>query len=287
MRTKLAFATIARKLVVIPNSRESDSTLLSDAYNDERSKLMSKDRASLDFVRARSRLRIDRQTICAADESHRGRSGAMGAGERPVGRFGEVRGEPCISTSRPGGKRISATPSGGWLKSSPVHSRTRLRPGSRAQMFWLEQTIPRHSPGKTHAHHALEDHGTRAGEPYLAWAPRRRPAGPMDDAISCAMSHAKSVNLQEAIAAPAWNSEHFPDMVWPARPRRPRRAGGRKPQCRGYTVEPTLDGPRPISSRAGPDWSEQPHRGGARLQHVGRRRRAAAIPGACRVRGRR
>ena len=37
---------------------------------------------------------------------------------------------------------VSATPSGGWLQSSPVIPALGLPLGTRAQMFWLEEGLP-------------------------------------------------------------------------------------------------------------------------------------------------
>ena len=60
----------------------------------------------------------------------------------------------------------------------------------------------------------------RDGEPYLAWG---TPGGDQQDQWIAQLFlrhvHA-SMNLQEAIDAPAWHSEHFPSSFWPrmARP---------------------------------------------------------------------
>ena len=60
----------------------------------------------------------------------------------------------------------------------------------------------------------------RDGEPYLAWG---SPGGDQQDQWTTQFFlrhvHAK-MNLQEAIDAPAWHSEHFPISFWPrtARP---------------------------------------------------------------------
>ena len=74
----------------------------------------------------------------------------MGAGEPTVGRFGEVRGDTVhFDIIDQAGNMISATPSGGWLQSSPVIPELGFCLGSRAQMFWLEEDHPAAlAPGK-------------------------------------------------------------------------------------------------------------------------------------------
>src|SRR5216683_3018355 len=114
------------------------ATLLSDAYNDQRRKLIS-EKASLDFIPGSvegfgSVVKLRRA------EGHREAVGAMGAGEPTVGRFGEVRGDTVhFDIIDQAGNMISATPSGGWLQSSPVIPELGFCLGSRAQMFWLEE----------------------------------------------------------------------------------------------------------------------------------------------------
>src|SRR3984957_2596 len=88
---KLAFAD-REKFYGDPKFSEIPiSTLLSDAYNDERRKLIS-EKASLDFIPGSvegfgSVVKLRHQ------EGNREAVGAMGAGEPTVGRFGEVRGD--------------------------------------------------------------------------------------------------------------------------------------------------------------------------------------------------
>jgi gamma-glutamyltranspeptidase / glutathione hydrolase len=247
------------------------ATLLSDAYNDERRKLIS-DQASLDFIPGSvdgfgSVVKLRRA------EGHREAVGAMGAGEPTVGRFGEVRGDTVhfdiIDTA---GNMISATPSGGWLQSSPVIPELGFCLGSRAQMFWLEENHPASlAPGKRPRTTLSPTMALRDGEPYLAWG---SPGGDQQDQwiTQFFLRHVHAgLNLQEAIDAPAWHSEHFPISFWP----RTARPGvlvveGRVPKAtveelkrRGHVVE------------VGPDWSEGRLTAASR---VGRRRRAAANP---------
>jgi gamma-glutamyltranspeptidase/glutathione hydrolase len=247
------------------------ATLLSDVYNDERRKLIS-DKASLDFTPGSvegfgSVVKLRRA------EGHREAVGAMGAGEPTVGRFGEVRGDTVhfdiIDTA---GNMISATPSGGWLQSSPVIPDIGFCLGSRAQMFWLEENHPASlAPGKRPRTTLSPTMALRDGEPYLSWG---SPGGDQQDQWIAQFFlrhvHAK-MNLQEAIDAPAWHSEHFPISFWPrtARPgvlvieNRVPKASRDELARRGHVVE------------TGPDWSEGRLTAASR---VGKRRRAAANP---------
>src|SRR5712675_1116542 len=218
------------------------ATLLSDAYNDERRKLIS-EKASLDFLPGSvegfgSVVKLRRQ------EGHREAVGAMGAGE----------------------------PSGGWLQSSPVIPEIGFCLGSRAQIFWLEENHPAAlAPGKRPRTTLSPTMALRDGEPYMAWG---SPGGDQQDQWTTQFFlrhvHAK-LNLQEAIDAPAWHSEHFPISFWP----RTARPGVLVVENR--VPKPTVDTlkDRGHIVETGPDWSE------GRLtaaSKVGRRRRAAANP---------
>ena len=116
---------------------------------------------------------------------------------------------------------ISATPSGGWLQSSPVIPELGFCLGSRAQMFWLEEDHPAAlAPGKRPRTTLSPTMALRDGEPYMAWG---SPGGDQQDQWTTQffLRHVHAgMNLQEAIDAPAWHSEHFPISFWPrtARP---------------------------------------------------------------------
>ncbi|MGA2293510.1 gamma-glutamyltransferase family protein, partial [Bradyrhizobium sp.] len=212
---KLAFAD-REKFYGDPDFGEIPiATLLSDPYNDARRKLIS-EKASFDFVPGSVQgfgavVRLRRQ------EGRREAVGAMGAGEPTVGRFGEVRGDTVhFDIIDQAGNMISATPSGGWLQSSPVIPELGFCLGSRAQMFWLEEDHPAAlAPGKRPRTTLSPTMALRDGEPYLAWG---SPGGDQQDQWTTQFFlrhvHAK-MNLQEAIDAPAWHSEHFPISFWP------------------------------------------------------------------------
>ena len=245
-------------------------TLLSDAYNAERRKL----------VQPTAALELRPGTIKGFGAVVRLFGGgapqlapAAGAGEPTVGRLGGTRGDTVhFDIIDAAGNMVSATPSGGWLQSSPVISELGFSLGTRAQMFWLDEKHPAAlAPGKRPRTTLTPTLALRDGEPYLAWG---TPGGDQQDQwiTQFFLRHVHAGhNLQEAIDAPAWHSEHFPSSFWP----RSARPGvlvveGRLPRAtiaelerRGHIVE------------VGAEWSEGRLTAAAR---DGRRRRAAANP---------
>ncbi|MCW5744961.1 MAG: gamma-glutamyltransferase family protein [Alphaproteobacteria bacterium] len=196
------------------------TTLLSDAYNAERRKLIA-DKASLELRPGRIDGFGGVVKLRRAD-AQRAAVGASGAGEPTVGRLGQVRGDTVhFDIIDRDGNMVTATPSGGWLQSSPVIPELGFPLGTRAQMFWLDEGKPGTlAPGKRPRTTLTPTLALRDGEPYLAWG---SPGGDQQDQwitqfflrhVHCGM------NLQEAIDAPAWHSEHFPSSFWPrtARP---------------------------------------------------------------------
>lgn len=246
-------------------------TLLSDAYNAERRRLVT-DKASLE-LRPGSVAGFGGVVTLRRAEGPRASVGALGAGEPTVGRLGEVVGDTVhFDVIDQAGNMIAATPSGSWLQSSPVIPGLGFCLGTRAQMFWLEEGHPASlAPGKRPRTTLSPTLALRDGTPYLAWG---TPGGDQQDQWTTQffLRHVHAgMNLQESIDAPAWHSEHFPISFWP----RTARPGvlvveGRVPAAtvqelerRGHIVE------------RGPDWSEGRLTAAAR---DGRRRRAAANP---------
>ncbi len=247
------------------------ATLLSDAYNQDRRKLVTEE-ASLE-LRPGSVEGFGAVVKLRREEGQRHAVGGMGAGEPTVGRIGEMRGDTVhFDIIDAAGNVVSATPSGGWLQSSPVIPELGFCLGTRAQMFWLEEGHPAAlAPGKRPRTTLSPTLALRDGEPYLAWG---SPGGDQQDqwTTQLFMRHVHAgMNLQEAIDAPAWHSEHFPISFWP----RTARPGvlvveGRLPQAtvkelkrRGHVVEVDAD------------WCEGRLTAASR---EGRRRRAAANP---------
>lgn len=248
-------------------------TLLSEAYNAERRKLIGRE-ASLE-QRPGSIEGFGGKVIVG-----KARGMAAGAGEPTVGRIrdevardGTVRGDTThIDIVDKAGNMFTATPSGGWLQSSPVIPALGFPLGSRAQMFWLDEGQPASlAPGKRPRSTLSVSMALRDGEPYMVWG---TPGGDQQDQWNCQlfMRHVHSgMNLQQAIDAPAWHTEHFPASFWP-RAARPgvlvvedRIPKGTLDELRkrGHVVE------------VGPSWSE------GRLSAASRdgtRRKAAANP---------
>ena len=244
------------------------STLLSDAYNAERRKLIA-EQASLEL---RPGSVEGFGSIVKLKPGAKLISG-MGAGEPTVGRMGEVIGDTVhFDIVDQAGNMVTATPSGGWLQSSPVIPELGFCLGTRAQMFWLEHGHPASlEPGKRPRTTLSPTLALRDGDAYLAWG---SPGGDQQDQwiTQFFLRHVHAgMNLQEAIDAPAWHSEHFPISFWPrtSRPgvlqieQRVPKAARDELARRGHIVETE------------PDWSE------GRLTAAskdGKRRKAAANP---------
>jgi gamma-glutamyltranspeptidase/glutathione hydrolase len=193
------------------------STLLSDAYNAERRKLVA-EQASLE-LRSGS---VEGFGAIVKMKPGAKLVAGMGAGEPTVGRMGEVVGDTVhFDIVDQAGNMVTATPSGGWLQSSPVIPELGFCLGTRGQMFWLEEGHPASlAPGKRPRTTLSPTLALRDGDAYLAWG---SPGGDQQDQwiTQFFLRHVHAgMNLQEAIDAPAWHSEHFPISFWPrtARP---------------------------------------------------------------------
>jgi gamma-glutamyltranspeptidase / glutathione hydrolase len=289
--TKLAFADRETfygdpKFVNVPVD-----VLLSDAYNAERRKLIT-GRASLE-QRPGTIPGFGKALGVRLAEGARAAVSSSGAGEPTVGRIWthdderlpDVDGvsDRARAGATPGdtvhfdiidraGNMVSSTPSGGWLHSSPIIPDIGFCLGTRAQQFWLDEEHPNAlMPGKRPRSTLTPTLALRDGEPYLAWG---SPGGDQQDQwiTQFFLRHVHAnMNLQEAIDAPAWHSEHFPSSFWPRQARpgvmvvesRIPDATVKELRARGHEVE------------VGPAWSEGRLTAASR---VGNRRRAAANP---------
>ena len=145
------------------------------------------------------------------------KDGSAGAGEPTVPRDDQGTGDTChVDVVDRHGNMVSATPSGGWLQSSPVIPGLGFPLGTRAQMFWLTEGLPNSlASGKRPRTTLTPSLALREGEPYLAFG---TPGGDQQDqwSLNFFLSHVHfGLNLQEAIDAPNFHTEHFPSSFYP------------------------------------------------------------------------
>jgi gamma-glutamyltranspeptidase/glutathione hydrolase len=120
------------------------------------------------------------------------------------------------------GNLVSATPSGGWLQSSPVIPGLGFCLGTRAQMFTLTPSLPATlAPGKRPRTTLTPSLALKDREPYLAFG---TPGGDQQDQWSLLffLNHVLAgMNLQQAIDFPSFHSAHMPSSFYPrqAQPR--------------------------------------------------------------------
>ena len=114
------------------------------------------------------------------------------------------------------GNMVSATPSGGWLSSSPTIPALGFALNTRLQMTWLDADLPNTlAPGKRPCTTLSPSLALRDGEPYMVFG---TPGGDQQDQWQAAffLRHTlHGMNLQQSIDAPAWHIEHFPASFWP------------------------------------------------------------------------
>lgn len=114
------------------------------------------------------------------------------------------------------GNMVSATPSGGWLQSSPIIPELGFCLNSRAQMFLLEEGLPGSlAPGKRPRTTLSPSLALRDGRAELAFG---TPGGDQQDqwqlSLFLRLVHS-GANLQEAIDLPLFHTTHFPASFYP------------------------------------------------------------------------
>ena len=114
------------------------------------------------------------------------------------------------------GNLVSATPSGGWLQSSPTIPGLGFALGTRAQMFWLEPGLPSSLAPRRRPRTTLSPSlALRSGDAYLAWG---TPGGDQQDqwSLHAFLAHVQfGADLQAAIDAPEFQTGHFPSSFYP------------------------------------------------------------------------
>ncbi|WP_165987161.1 gamma-glutamyltransferase family protein [Streptomyces sp. YIM 98790] len=152
---------------------------------------------------------------------------APGTGEPTVARSGETQGDTChVDVVDRWGNMVSATPSGGWLHSSPVVPGLGFPLGTRLQMTWLEPGLSSSLvPGRRPRTTLTPSLALRDGEPVMAFG---TPGGDQQDQWQTHFFLAVALrerpvrggwDLQGAIDAPNWHQDSFPASFYPRRAR--------------------------------------------------------------------
>ena len=189
--------------------------LLSEPYNAERRKLIS-DTASFD-LRPGTIPGFEDQIQRTLDTVNRAGIADAGIYEPTMAHLSEKRGDTVhIDVIDRWGNMVSATPSGGWLQSSPMIPSLGFCLNSRAQMFWLEEGLPTTlAPGTRPRTTLTPSLAFHEGQPSLAFG---TPGGDQQDqwqlSLFLRLVH-HGLNLQEAIDQPLFHTTHFPASFHP------------------------------------------------------------------------
>jgi gamma-glutamyltranspeptidase/glutathione hydrolase len=116
------------------------------------------------------------------------------------------------------GNMVSATPSGGWIQSSPIIPGLGFPLGTRGQMFTLVEGHPNCvAPGKRPRTTLSPSLVTSKGSPVMSFG---TPGGDQQDqwTLQFFLNVVEfDMDLQEAIDAPTFHNTHFPSSFYPRR----------------------------------------------------------------------
>ena len=140
-----------------------------------------------------------------------------GAGEPTMAHLSEKRGDTVhLDVIDRWGNMVAATPSGGWLQSSPCIPGLGFPLNSRAQMFWLDEGLPTSlAPGRRPRTTLTPSLASLEDRPTLAFG---TPGGDQQDQwqLIFFLRHLhQGLNLQEAIDAPLFHTAHFQGSFYP------------------------------------------------------------------------
>ncbi len=199
--------------------------LLSEEYNAERRGLIG-EQASRGWRPGKIDAAVpgfDYESACQR-QREAGLLGAYGGGEPTMRDFPDERylktavGDTShIDVVDRHGNMITATPSGGWLQSSPAISELGFPLGTRAQMSWLDPDSPSAlQPGARPRTTLTPTMVLRDDDSaYLACG---TPGGDQQDQwqlIYLLRHFHHGMGLQQAIDAPSFHSEHWPNSFFP------------------------------------------------------------------------
>ncbi|MGB3186937.1 MAG: gamma-glutamyltransferase [Ornithinimicrobium sp.] len=150
-------------------------------------------------------------------ESQQQAGGDATLGEPTVRPPGPPDGDTChVDVVDRWGNMIAATPSGGWLQSSPAIADLGFALGTRLQMMWLEQGLPSSLvPGARPRSTLSPTMVLRGGEAMLACG---SPGGDQQDqwqSVFLIRHLLEGHSLQEAIDAPMFHSTSFTGSFYP------------------------------------------------------------------------
>ncbi len=190
--------------------------LLSDSYSYARRDLIG-DTASLELRPGDAGSGIpEYATIAVADDNRR----ALGVDAREVrdlglghAHMGDTTHLDAVDSE---GNMVAATPSGGWIGTSPVVKGLGFPMGTRGQMFYLNPGRPNAlAPRKRPRATLTPSLATRDGEPFMVFG---TPGGDGQDqwTVQFLLNYVDfGMNLQEALDAPTVHSVHFPSSFYP------------------------------------------------------------------------
>ncbi len=196
-------------------------TLLSGSYTDRRRALLG-DTASPSLRPGAPDGRVPRiPDATGAPLSHRDPAWLtqLDDGIPAVVRLTQAGGDTCCVTAADAvGNLVVATPSGGWLKSSPVIPGLGFPLGTRGQMAWLVEDHPNSlAPGKRPRTTLSPTLVLRDGCPHMAFG---TPGGDQQDqwTLNFFLNHVHfGVPLAEAIEVPTFHTDHVPSSFTPRR----------------------------------------------------------------------
>jgi gamma-glutamyltranspeptidase/glutathione hydrolase len=160
---------------------------------------------------------FERLASAAIERAARDHQAGAGAGEPTMAHLTEKRGDTVhLDVIDRWGNMVTATPSGGWLQSSPVVPGLGMPLNSRAQMFWLDEGLPTSlAPGRRPRTTLSPSMASVDGRPTLAFG---TPGGDQQDQWQLIyflrLVHQK-MNLQQGIDAPLFHTAHFQSSFYP------------------------------------------------------------------------
>ncbi len=148
----------------------------------------------------------------------------LGGNRRALGLAGKGHNASCgfcgdttkLDVVDSSGMMVSATPSGGWIRSSPVIPGLGFSLGTRAQMFYLDAARPNClAPRKRPRTTLTPTLVTKNGAPFLSFG---TPGGDAQDQTSLVflLNYIEfGMDIQSAIESPNFYSAHWPDSFYP------------------------------------------------------------------------